>query len=131
MAEDAGKMAQTQPNFLKQLKKNTHVHQAINHAYKLDYRHSISIESDHEGRLAAAGGLRHGSQLPFLISKASNFFQATQKPLNPKLSTKNSKTCSLKRAGNVQFNTIRGRTNKEMAKDGNELEEQGGQPAAK
>ena len=80
------------------MKKNTHIQQAINYAYKLDQRNAISIESDNEGVLAA-GGARNSSQLPFLISKTSNFFQATSKPLNPKLSSKNSKACSLKRTG--------------------------------
>ena len=74
MTDEASKLTQTQPNFLKQLKKNTHIHQAINYAYKLDTRNSISIESDQEGMLVGSGGLRNGSQLPFLISKTSNFF---------------------------------------------------------
>lgn len=77
MAKEVSKLTRTQPNFLKQLKRNTHIDQAINHAYKLDYRNSISIESDNEGMFGATGGLQDGAQLPFLISKASNFFQAT------------------------------------------------------
>ena len=74
--------------------------------------------------LAAAGGARNSSQLPFLISKTSNFFQATSKPLNPKLSTKNSKACSLKRTGKCQFETLRGRTNKNTGQESTEQEEQ-------
>lgn len=114
LADELSSTSQPRPHFQRSLKRNTNNGQyAVNHTFKLDQRNSISIESDPDGMLMGNSGSRNCSQLPFLISRASNFFQAVAKPLNVKNSGTQPKACTIKKAGQSQYSTIRGRGAKE------------------
>jgi len=114
LADELSSTSQPRPNFQRSLKRNTNNCQyAVNPTFKLDQRNSISIESDPDGMLMVNSGNRNCSQLPFLIRKASNFFQAVAKPLNVKNGGTQPKACTIKQAGQNQYSTIRGRGAKE------------------